>query len=200
MEQYYLTLKDVANIVTLIIPGYVAARAYASVYAKGDKEFARIFIESIVLSLPIVAIFNALWPTSASASDSAVLSPLYVVLLLLFSATIGLLGARVRRFAFIKLLLRPFSVPAPDEDFIRQQFGKLTRNEVVSVTLQNGDVFSGTPQGGNIYHAGHSRQYYFNNIAWYNKDTGAWEERSGSIIIDLSHVLHIETERKLPKD
>lgn len=198
--EHYITLQDVANIVALIIPGYVAIRAYAFVYSKADKEFPRILIESVVCSLPILAVFNYLWSLLPGKHNDTELSPVYVLTLLLFATIVGLICTRLRKWAVVKHILRPFAVPAPDEDFMRQQFSKLTRGEVVSVTLQNGDVFSGTPQGGNIHKPGHSRLYYFNNVAWYNKDSGLWEERSGSIIIDLSHVLHIETERKLPKD
>jgi hypothetical protein len=195
----YITLEAVANIVTLVIPGYVASRTYAAVYAKGDKDFSRVLIESVALSLPILGAFNLLWKLAPGDQRSPT-SSAYVLLLLAFSIVLGLLGAWLRRQTRVKQVIRKLSLPAPDEDFIRNQFSKLTRNEAVTVTLQNGDIFSGTPQGGSILKDGASRQYYFNNIAWYDKETKAWDVRTGSIVIDLGHVEYIETERRLPKD
>ncbi len=196
----YITLEGAANIVTLIIPGYVAGRAYASVYAKGDKDFSRILVESVALSLPILSLFNLLWTWAPGNAQPEPTRSIYILLLLAFSTTLGLLFARLRKLQFFKQLARPFAIPDPEQDFLRQQFAKLTRNEVVSVTLQNGDVFSGTPQGGSIYKEGVARHYYFNNVAWFNKTTGSCDERPGSIVIDLTNVLHVETERPLPKD
>lgn len=202
MESITIGLQDVANLVVFIAPGYFACRTYSTVHSKGDKSFSRILIESAVFSLPIVAIYNVVWH-SFTDQVAASTSVKYVLPLLILSFLVGLLFARLRAWRWPRSVARRFGFPDADEDFIHALFNQLSKNEAVTVRLKNGSVFSGTPQGGSTYRNGSSRQYYFNNVAWYNDSPKAktnWEERPGSLIIDLEEVMYMETAKALPKD
>lgn len=195
-----LTLQSVANLVVFVMPGYFAIRVYSSIFAKDDKDFAKLLVESAAFSLIIVSLFNLAWRYIYQHPLPVVTQASYVLSLLVFSVLCGWFFAYLRKWEPVKRAGRLLGVPAPDEDFIRTQFKKLRDSGIVSVTLKSGSVFSGTPQGGSKVRSAHPRQYYFNDVAWYNKKTHKWEKRSGSIIVDLSEVDYLETATALPRD
>jgi hypothetical protein len=196
----FITLQDVANVVLFVIPGYFALKTYAIIYAKRERDFSLTVLESIAYSLPIVSLYSLLWefftdrvPIFASAR--------YVMPLLLLSVAIGWTTALLRRTELVRACARRLRLPTnADEDFLRAQFSKLRETEFLTVALKNGEVFSGTPQSGSIMRDGAPRQYSFNDVIWYNKDSGDWEQTEGSVIIDLDEVLYFQTERQLPRD
>jgi len=195
-----VTFQDVANIVLFVIPGYFALKTYTIIYSKRDKEFPRIVLESIAYSLPIVSLYTLGWEF-VTDKEPIFASARYVVPLLALSIFVGWLFATLRGLSVFKKLARQFRLPSEaDEDFIRAQFSKLGKNDLVTVALRNGDVFAGTPQAGSILRDGASRQYSFNDIFWYDKNKNNWEQSEGSIIIDLGEVLYFETETQLPRE
>jgi hypothetical protein len=196
----FVSLEGVANLVVFVVPGYFAIRTYSIVYAKTEKDFSRLLIESIACSLPIVSIYNFMWRVTTGTPPETVVNSAYVLLLLLLAVLLGLGAAYVRRHKWTKRLAGWMRFPGPDEDFMRLQFGKLAKDDVVTVTLRNGEVFSGTPKRWSAYHPGETRQCYFDNIAWYNKGNHKWESRSGSLIINMSDIEYMETAEQLPAD
>lgn len=192
----YVTLQDVANVITFVAPGFVALRTYGIVYAKGEKDFAQLVVLSIICSLPIVAAYNFTFGLKEVASTTAP----YVLGLVMFSSAIGLLSAALRRSRVVRKIASRLRFPEPDEDFVKTQFNKLGQGEPVTVKLKNGELFSGTPQGGSLYRAGQPRPYFFSNVAWFDAEKEQWDERPGSIIIDLNDVEYIQTAQTLPED
>lgn len=195
----FITLQDVANVVLFVIPGYFALKTYSVIYAKRERDFSLTVLESIAYSLPIVSLYSLLWELFTNHAPVFV-SARYVIPLLLISVMTGWVVALLRRTSLVKSLARRLRLPNADEDFLRAQFSKLGETEFLTVALRNGDVFSGTPQSGSIMRDGTPRQYSFNDVIWYNKDSGDWEQTEGSIIIDLDEVLYFQTERQLPRD
>jgi hypothetical protein len=195
-----VTLESVANIVTFVAPGYFAARAYGVLYAKADKELSRVLVESVLFSLPIIGaydyLYDLVWPGNLPSTTTAK----YALPLVIVSILVGFLFAYLRRTAPVRKLATQLNLPGPHEDFVQTQFRKLESNEPVTVTLRDESVFSGTPQGGSVYRNGQPRHYFFNNVAWYNKEKNEWEEREGSIMLDISDVSYIETANPLPPD
>jgi hypothetical protein len=196
----FISLQDVANIIAFVAPGYFAIKTYALVYAKGEKDFSQLLVVSAIFSLPIVSVFHFIWRYGLGAEDTSNTSAVYALSLVGFSIVIGLGFAYLRKWQPVKVLAKAIGLPGADEDFIKVQFSKLDRDEVVTLFMKNGEIFSGTPQGGNTFRQGEPRQYYFNNLAWYNAEKKRWDERPGSLIIDLSEIEHIETARALPQD
>lgn len=196
-----VTPQDVANILTLIAPGYFATKAYSIIYARGEKELSRTVLESVIFSLPIVALYDYFWKIIAGSGTEIVATNIsYVMPLLVSAIALGWIFAKARNIVLIKRLSRQAGMPGPDHDFIRTQFRKLTRGEPVSATLHSGEVFSGTPQGGSVLREGLPQLYYFNNVAWFDNKTNKWDERPGSIILELKEIRYIETAKRLPRD
>jgi len=61
MDSAIVSLQDVGNIVSFVAPGYFAIQTYSLIYAKRDRNFSKLLIESVVFSLPIVTLTNLLW-------------------------------------------------------------------------------------------------------------------------------------------
>jgi hypothetical protein len=192
MDIGFITLQDAANIALFIAPGYVAIWTYSAIYAKRDKSFSHLLIESVAISLPLVAIVNWAWQTITHQAPSST-DIFYVVSIFVFSFAISILFAKLRITKPIRPLMNWVGLGMPDEDFIRSRFTELKKtNSSVTVTLKSGEVFSGTPSKGSIFSVGAPREYYFSNLAWFNSDDNRWDEREGGLIINLDAVNYIE--------
>jgi hypothetical protein len=187
-----ITLQDAANIVTYIAPGYLAVQIYAAIYAKHEKDFSRLFIESVVVSFFIVAFVNWLWELFAYETP-VTMSARYMSALLVVAALGGAAFAYLRVRWPLKYLADSAGFNEPSEDFIRSEFVRLKGSASVTVTLKNGEIFSGTPKRGSTHIKDTPREYYFNNIAWYDKTKRVWDKRSGGLIIALKDIAYIET-------
>jgi hypothetical protein len=191
-----ISIQDVANIVTLVAPGYFAFKTYSIIYAKGDKDFSQIVLLSVVFSLPIVAAYTLLF----SVDDVANTDVRYALGLVAFSIAIGFACAQIRHTRIIRRLARFFRFPVPEDDFLKLQFAKLSADEAVTVKLKSGELFSGTPKGASKFRADAPRQLSFSNVAWFVRKTKQWEERASSVIVDLNEIEYIETAAQLSKD
>jgi hypothetical protein len=80
-----ISLQDVANIVTFIASGYFAIQVYSLIYAKRERDFSKLLIESVVYSLPLVYITNVVWQNVFSQTRAESLSLRYSFLLLFIS-------------------------------------------------------------------------------------------------------------------
>lgn len=186
-----VTVQDVANIALLIAPGYVAVMTYSVIYAKHSKSFSHLLIESIVFSILIVALVNYIWVEMLNWG-AVWNNTWYIIALFLASFLIGVISAKLRLVRPVKWVFAKIGFGFPDEDFIRNQFKSLPKDGVATVTLKSGEVFSGTPSSGATYGKECPREYRFTNIAWFNKANAKWEERPGSLIINLDEVNYLE--------
>jgi len=189
-----ITFEDVANVATLVAPGYFLLVGYGLIYSRDEKGFSRLLVESIAFSLPIVGLYNFVWRATASPTVGPVTALRYFIPLILVSLLLGFVASHIRQSKTFEKLATKLKIPGPDNDFIKVQFRKLKSNTPVTVTLKSGEIFSGTPQGGSAYSKGEPREYAFNNLAWYrpNSKTKRWEERPGSIIVNLETVQYME--------
>lgn len=187
-----ITLQDAANIVTYVAPGYVAVQIYAAVYAKSDKDFSKLLIESVVVSFVLVTLANWLW-SALGQKIPVVTNATYAFTLLLMAVLGGVFFAYLRVRWPLKNLADSAGFNPPSEDFIRSEFTQLKGSDSVTVTLKNGEIFSGTPKRGSTHIRDLPREYYFNNIAWYDKTKNVWDTRPGGLIIALKEIAYIET-------
>jgi len=187
-----ITLQDAANIVTFVAPGYFAIRIYAANYTKRDKEFSRLLVESVVLSFPIAAFTSWLWRLITGSVPLST-DALFALTLLLLASGLGFGFSWLRVQWPMRQIADMLGLGMPDEDFIRTKFALLKSNDSVTITLKNGEIFSGTPGGGSMYTKDGPREYYFTDIAWYDKSKGAWDNRPGGLILNLDQVEYIET-------
>lgn len=114
-------------------------------------------------------------------------------MILTLAAALGVAFSLLRVRWPLKQLVARVGLSAPDGDFIRAHFATLPKKASVTVTLRSGKIFSGTPGHGDANTHGTARKYYFSNVAWYDRQSGAWNPRPGGIIINLDDVEHIET-------
>lgn len=183
-----VSLSDIANIVTFIAPGYFAIMIYSIRYAKTERSIPKLIVESIVWSLPLIAITNSIWLDLLNKHITAPLDRGYTLLLLAIAALAG--------FAFSWLRVRPpvswiasrLGVDSPHEDFVGEHFKNLKPGDAVTVRLKSGPAFSGTPSGGSIYTKTGPRKYCFEYVAWYNEKTEKWEETDDTVMVDLREI------------
>jgi hypothetical protein len=194
---FTISLEEVANIAAFIAPGYFFIGGYTLIYSRDEKHFSRLLVECIAISLPLVGVYNFVWERLVSPALPPTISLRYFVPLILASFLCGFLVSHVRQSAKLEAMLERLNIPGPDNDFIKVQFRKLKPSSPVTITLKNGEIFSGTPKAGNGYSKGRPREYVFNDIAWYNPGKQNWDERKGSLIINLDTVQYMETVEKL---
>lgn len=193
-----VSLQDVANIVTLIAPGYFALRVYSLAYIeREEREFPRLLIESVVYSLPIVTIVNIMWLYIFRQESTSSLNVGYVSLIILIAFITGLIASFMRTKWPVKQIATKLGLDPPDEDFVKLQLLRVdvtNRNKsAITVQLKSGAVFSGTIDRLSRYNSNGPNYYYFANLAWFNEDTNEWDEREGGIIIERSEIEYIET-------
>ena len=165
-----ISLQDIANIVTFIVPGYLALMIYSIKYAKTDRNVWNVIIESIAWSLPLIAVNNYIWEQFLSKDPVNSLNKEYAIILFVLAIVSGFLAAWLREAKPINWVAGHLGVDSPQEDFIRSHFAKLKPNDAVSVRLKSGAAFSGTPSRGSIYSKNGPRKYCFEYIAWYNEE------------------------------
>lgn len=189
-----VSLEDVANVATFIAPGYVLLQIYAIKYSKPQRAFGRLFVESIVCSLLIVAVANVVWEYVLGQAPASALNFGYALLLFAVAGLLGLGLTYLRVHWPIKGIAQSWGFGSPDEDFIKLQFARLKpEHSGVTVTLRDGTVFAGTPDRMSRHSDNSHQYYYFTHISSYNPSSGKWSARPGGIIVERSDILHIET-------
>ena len=189
--------QDVATIVTFVAPGYFALQVYSLIYTKRDRSFSRLFIESIIYSLPIAALTSGLWQLFTGDEPSG-LTLGYVVLLIGIATSLGIAIAYLRTHWPLKNIAKRMGLGSPHEDFIKVQFQRINvakaSASAVTFQLKSGAIVSGTVEQMSDYnHSGRPMYFSLTNIAWFNEVTGEWDERGGNVIIARDEIEFIET-------
>lgn len=192
-----VSLQDVANIVTFIAPGYFAIQVYSLIYAKKDRDFSRLLVESIVYSLPLVTFVNIIWQNLIGLAIPSSVNVEYALLLLVVAVLAGGLTTVLRNHWPIQPIASRLGLGSPDDDFIKTQLGRIDNKNPnknpVTITLKSGAVFSGTIDQLSRYTPDGPVYYYFTYLAWFNEATNGWDERDGGIIVERSEIEYIET-------
>lgn len=192
-----IPLEDVANIVSFIAPGYFAIQIYSLVYSKKDRDFSKIFIESVIYSLPIVTIANVIWQYVFHRPAVSALNIGYAIVLMTIAILGGLFITTMRKQWPLKHVAFILGLGSPNEDFVKTQLERVDpadpENNTVSVKLKSGAIFSGTSDQISRYTANGPMYYYFADLAWFNEHTNEWEEQSGGIIVERNEIEYIVT-------
>lgn len=195
--------QDVATIVTFIAPGYFALQVYSLMHAKRDREFSRLLIESIVYSLPIVALGGIVWRVLFGHLPQS-LEIEYVALLIGIAILTGIVAGLLRMRWPIKHFARLLRIPEPNSDLLKSELRRIDTSKpntsAVTVQLKSGATFSGTvDRVTRQTHDGRPMYFSFTNIAWYNEAAHKWDEREGNIIISRDEIEFIETSKLVDK-
>lgn len=192
-----ISLQDVANIVTFVAPGYFAIQVYSLVYSKRERDFSRLVVESVVYSLPLVFATNLIWKFIFQQDDVNSLNVAYAALLGAVSVGTAWVYTQLRVHRPLKSIAAKWGLDSPHEDFVKAQLQRLDPKDpdrkVVTVTLQDDSVFSGTLERLSRYVPDGQMYYSFADLAWYNQALEAWEEREGNLIIERREIKYIET-------
>lgn len=190
--------QDVATIVTFVAPGYFAIQIYSLMHAKRDREFSRLLIESVVYSLPIVALGSVIWHLFFQQSPQSI-DVLYVSLLIAVALIAGALAGYLRMRWPIEHLSNWLRIDEPNSNFIKSEFRRIDtakpETSAVTVRLKSGATFSGTVDQMSRYTHSEQLHFSFTNIAWYDSSKNKWDEREGNIIIARDEIEYIETSR-----
>jgi hypothetical protein len=188
--------QDVATIVTFVAPGYFAIQIYSLMHAKRDREFSRLLIESVVYSLPIVALGSVVWHVFFQQPPQSI-DVLYVALLIGVALVTGALAGWLRMHWPIERLSSWLHIDEPNSNFIKSEFRRIntTKPETSAVTirLKSGATFSGTIDQMSRYTHNEQLHFSFTNIAWYDSTKNKWDERTGNIIVARDEIEYIET-------
>jgi len=193
--------QDIATIVTFIAPGYFSIQVYSLMHAKKDREFSRILVESVVYSLPLVALSSVVWQLLFGNSPNS-LEIGYVALLVGFAVIAGVIVGLLRMRWPIKHIARLLHIEEPNDDFLKEQLRRIDATKpsanTVTVQLKSGATFSGTVESmTRQIHNDRPMYFSFANVAWYDELKHTWDEREGNIIISRDEVEYIETGRLL---
>jgi hypothetical protein len=189
-----VTLQDVANIVSFVAPGYFAIQVYGIFYAKKQRDFSQLLIESVIYSLPIVTFSNFIWQKVFSQPPVTALHVTYAVFLIVSSLLIGGVVTFLRVKWPVKNLAKMLGFGSPNEDFVKVQFLRLKPEAAaVTVKLKSGATFSGTPDRTSRYSHGGLKYYYFTNMAWFSAKKDKWQEQAGGVLLESSEIEYIIT-------
>lgn len=191
-----ISLQDVATLVLFVAPGYFAIQVYSLIYAKRDRDFSRLVVESVVYSLPIVALTDILWSTLGLPPVTMPRTS-YVALLMGVAIAVGLGTAYLRMLGPVRRVLAKIGLHSADEDFVKTQLLRIDvsdpRHNLIIIKLKNGQIFSGTVDRLSRYSHDGPKYYYFTNIAWLNEASSRWQARPGGVIVERAEIEYIET-------
>lgn len=192
-----ITLESVANVVVFIAPGYFALQIYALINSKRQRDFSLLAVESIVYSLPIVALANFVWRNALNQPATSALDPGYALLLILTAVTIGAVVTFARNHWPANHLAARLGLGSPHEDFIKTQLQRIDtadpKNNTVIIKLKNGGLFSGTIDQFSRYDISSPMYLYISNLAVFDEKLTAWVERDGGMILERKEIEYIET-------
>jgi len=194
--------QDVATIVTFVAPGYFAIQIYSLMHAKRDREFSRLLIESVVYSLPIVALGNVVWHLFFQQSPQSI-DVLYVALLIAVALIAGALAGWLRMRWPIEHVSSWLHIDEPNSNFIKSEFRRIDtakpETSAVTVRLKSGATFSGTIDQMSRYTHSEQLHFSFTNVAWYDSAKNKWDEREGNIIVARDEIEYIETSQLIDR-
>lgn len=198
MELLNISAQSIATIASFVAPGFFALQVYGRVIPKVDRDFPRVLIESLAYSVLITGSYNGFIAHVFNAKTINATSIKYFLPLLAISILLGyVIGRGIDSKAF-KRVAATLKLQGASDDFIDAQFRKVGKNELLTVTLKNGEIFKGVRAKISTYQKGEPQMCYFNYFSWYDKNNNEWVRRNGSLIFCLQDVQYIETARKIP--
>jgi hypothetical protein len=188
-----LTPDDVANLITLVAPGFFAYSAYTYRYPQRARDEIPTLVVSVALSLPLVALgtrITELWNDDPTATDLD-----YAGVLILLGLGSGWLAGLLRDGPRGQRLLGRFGVArAPDATVLGRVIRKLPSPTLVTVTSKDGTSLSGSPRWATDDPEAEHRELFVTHAVWWDEQRSDWPERprEGGILVNLEEVQAIE--------
>jgi hypothetical protein len=144
MASVVVDAAAVGQVVTYVAPGFLARLGYRARYPGLDRPAGEVFIVSVVLSLPLVALVTALLPGEQTATQLG-----YVAVLLGLALAVGYVAALIRGRPKVKdALAKAGYTLDPEGTIYTQTLKHLSETATVTVELKDGRRISGCPRSG----------------------------------------------------
>jgi hypothetical protein len=183
MAGFVLDATQVGEIVTYVAPGFLAQVGYRTRYPAPDRSAGQVLIISVVLSLPLVALADAV--IHGSHGPTRVW---YVLALTAGSFVLGYIAALIRGRDRAKLLLACLGYRIQPEGTIYAQTLKhLPPAAPVLIELKDGRRLSGTPRNGPESKDDGINELYVTHPEAERED-GEWHSVGAGVIVPLSEI------------
>jgi Family of unknown function (DUF6338) len=189
---------NVALLVAYVAPGFLATLGYRARYPAPERSAGYVLILSVVLSLPLVALANALvaGPNKPTRTD-------YALPLTVGSFVLGYVVALIRGLGGTKWLLARLGYDLqPENSIYLQTLAKIGGKERVQVEMKNGRHIRGIPGAGPAAQDDGINELYLTHPEGPLGD-GSWQSLGGAAIVKLDEasviVLAVDPTNKPPK-
>jgi hypothetical protein len=184
------TAQQVGQVVAFVAPGFFARLSYNARFPSKSPEEFTLIVTAVVVSLPLVAITNALCKPLGISIQNVLTLP-YVSLLIGLSVVAGYLAATIRAARGVRLLLSRFGLAyQPEGSVYAQTMLALRPSATVTVELLDGRRLSGTPRIGPGSTEDSVDELYITHPAWWDATARTWtdEGAGGGVIVPLGQV------------
>jgi len=186
MADFVLDAKQVGDVVTYVAPGFLAQLGYRMRFPAPERSSGQTLIISVVLSLPLVALADALINGSHASTRL-----FYVFALTLGSFGLGYLLACARSTHKAKATLGWLQYRSPPEGSIYAQTLKhLPATEPVFIEFKDGRRLYGTPRTGPEFEGDGIHELYLTHPEARIADN-EWQPIGAGVIVPLSEVSNI---------
>ncbi|MGO9462976.1 MAG: DUF6338 family protein [Isosphaeraceae bacterium] len=186
MADFVLDATQVGDVVTYVAPGFLAQPGYRSRFPAPERSSGQTLIISVVLSLPLVALADALINGSHTATRLV-----YVLALTAGSFVAGYLLASLRGTKPVKAMLAWLDYRSPPEGSIYAQTLKhLPPAAPVIVEMKDGRRVSGTPRNGPEFKGDGINELYLTHPEARGPDN-EWYSVGAGLIVPLAEVSNI---------
>ncbi len=186
MADFVLDAAQVGDVVTYVAPGFLAQLGYRMRFPAPERSSGQTLIISVVLSLPLVALADALINGSHAATRLA-----YAVALTLGSFLIGYVLACMRGRKEVKALLGWLQYRSPPEGSIYAQTLKhLPPAEAIEIEMKDGRRLYGTPRTGPEFEGDGIRELYLTHPE-ARISGNEWRKVGAGVIVPLGEVSNI---------
>jgi hypothetical protein len=144
MSELALSAVDVGELVTYVAPGYVAQLGYQARFPRPPRPAGELLIVSVVISLPLVALVDALLSGQQGPTQVG-----HLALLLTGSAVLGYLLALLRGSRPARgFLLRLGYLYVPEGTIYAETLKQMKPEGTIVVELKDGRRVAGCPRSG----------------------------------------------------
>ena len=186
MANVVINADAVGQIVTFVAPGFLAQLGYGARYPGPHRPAGETLIIAVVISLPLVALANAVLPGTQRATQVG-----YVLLLLGFALVLGYVASVVRgRPRSGAALARMGYRLQPEGTIYAQTLKHMTDTGTVLVELKDGRRVWGCPRSGPQSKDDGVNELYL-VYPESPDENGEWHPVGPAAIIPLAEVNHI---------
>ncbi len=186
MADFVLDAAQVGEVVTYVAPGFLAQLGYRTRFPAPERSAGQTLIISVVLSLPLVAVADALISGAHTATSLS-----YVLAVTVGSFAVGYVLACLRGRRRVKDALGWLGYRSPPEGSIYAQTLKhLPPEEAVVVEMKDGRRIYGTPRTGPEFEGDGIHELYLTHTEARISDT-EWQPAGAGVIVPLDEISNI---------